>query len=45
LKIFGGSCGGFQKVPTFMRELTQKHLFIFARKFGDNEITGRIEGV
>lgn len=30
LEIFGDERDGFQKVPTFTRELTQKHLFVFS---------------
>jgi hypothetical protein len=30
LKIFRGVCGGFKKVPTFTRELTQKSFFVFS---------------
>jgi hypothetical protein len=42
LKVVGDvCCGGFEKVPAFTRELTQKHLFVFPGQFGDNEISGR----
>jgi hypothetical protein len=46
LKVFGDVCyGGFKKIPAFTRELAQEHLFVFPGHFGDNETTGRSEGV